>query len=448
MYKKIRSTLWFARALLKKYRIQVAVGLLVGSVSFFVFPILVKNLPVFRPTQRIGIIGRYSASDLPLSIQRRISIGLATIGEDGKPSAGIASSWEVSEDGKQYTFSLNPDIMWHDGTQIISKDINYTFKDAQVEHPDETHLVMKLSDPFAALPTAVSRPVFKSTTGKLIGVGKYRVQHLKYNGSYLESITLVSPDTSLPVLKYSFYATQSLARTAYKLGLISSILDVTDVGDLSTWKNTNVRSDPAMDRYVAAFFNTESPNFLGLSGKNLRLAMAYAIDKSVYLKEERAIGPISPKSWAFNKDIKPYDFDVQHAKDLLKKVEKIPAEITITTLPAYLPTAEKLQKDWQQIGITAKIQVSQDIPEDFEVLIVAQAIPIDPDQYNLWHSTQTQTNLTGLKNPRIDKLLEDGRKTQNPAERKKIYADFQKYLVEESPAIFLYYPKTYSIFRK
>jgi len=57
-------------------------------------------------------------------------------------------------------------------------------------------------------------------------------------------------------------------------------------------------------------------------------------------------------------------------------------------------------------------------------------------------------NLTRLKNPRIDKLLEDGRKSLDLDERRKIYFDFQKYLVEEVPAVFLYYPMTYTINRK
>jgi ABC-type transport system substrate-binding protein len=61
----------------------------------------------------------------------------------------------------------------------------------------------------------------------------------------------------------------------------------------------------------------------------------------------------------------------------------------------------------------------------------------DPDQYLFWHSTQTKTNLTQTNNPKIDKLLEEGRQTFDQQERKKIYQEFQKILLEECPAIFL-----------
>jgi peptide/nickel transport system substrate-binding protein len=67
----------------------------------------------------------------------------------------------------------------------------------------------------------------------------------------------------------------------------------------------------------------------------------------------------------------------------------------------------------------------------------------------LWHSSQIQiNNISKNKNVRIDKLLEDGRKTNDLEERKKIYADFQKYLLEDPPAAFLYFPYEFTVARK
>jgi len=75
-------------------------------------------------------------------------------------------------------------------------------------------------------------------------------------------------------------------------------------------------------------------------------------------------------------------------------------------------------------------------------------VPADPDQYVYWQSTQENTNISNYSSPKIDKLLEDGRKTLDTDARKKIYADFQFYLVDDAPAIFLYYPKVVTIRRK
>ena len=70
-------------------------------------------------------------------------------------------------------------------------------------------------------------------------------------------------------------------------------------------------------------------------------------------------------------------------------------------------------------------------------------LSIDP----FWHSTQTATNITGYANVKIDKLLEDGRQELDPAKRKSIYADFQRYLTEDVPAIFMYYPNSFTVTR-
>ncbi|KKU96857.1 MAG: Extracellular solute-binding protein family 5 [Candidatus Amesbacteria bacterium GW2011_GWB1_48_13] len=146
--------------------------------------------------------------------------------------------------------------------------------------------------------------------------------------------------------------------------------------------------------------------------------------------------------------MKKYTYDLPRAQELLSKVEKLPDNLVLSTVPTYLPEAEQLKKDWGQLGIKVSIQVTPDIPDEFQALLVAQAVPSDPDQYNLWHSTKDDTNLTNLKNPRIDKLLEDGRKIIDLRERLAIYQDFQKFLLDEAPAIFLYYPQSYLISRK
>ena len=140
--------------------------------------------------------------------------------------------------------------------------------------------------------------------------------------------------------------------------------------------------------------------------------------------------------------------DPAKAKELLKKVEKIPESVILSTVPAYSEIAEDIKKDWSAIGVDTKIIVSTELPSEYQIILIAQAIPSDPDQYNLWHSTQDTTNLSRLKNPRIDKLLEDGRKTSDYAVRFGIYSDFQKFLLEEAPAVFLFYPNSFNISRK
>ena len=48
--------------------------------------------------------------------------------DDLKPTEGIAESWEVSEDQKTVTFTLNPDAKWSDGTPITSTDVKWSLE--------------------------------------------------------------------------------------------------------------------------------------------------------------------------------------------------------------------------------------------------------------------------------------------------------------------------------
>ena len=117
-------------------------------------------------------------------------------------------------------------------------------------------------------------------------------------------------------------------------------------------------------------------------------------------------------------------------------------------MPNLLKTAEKIAEEWRNIGMTVEIEVVTSVPQDYEAFLATVDIPKDPDQYSLWHSTQTGTNISRFKNPRIDKLLEDGRTELDQEARKKIYLDFQRFIVEDVPAIFLYHPTFYTVTRK
>ena len=130
---------------------------------------------------------------------------------------------------------------------------------------------------------------------------------------------------------------------------------------------------------------------------------------------------------------------------MLQKAVKL--KIELKTLQPYSSVAQKIAKSWKEIGIETDIVVVDGIPSRFQAFLGDLPILNDPDQYTLWHTGQPN-NLTNYKNLRIDKLLEDGRRTYNINERKAIYSDFQKYLIDDMPAIFLFLPTSYKVERK
>ena len=51
---------------------------------------------------------------------------LVTLGENGEIAPGLAASWEPNEDGSVWTFNLQPDVKWQDGTDFTSEAVAAT----------------------------------------------------------------------------------------------------------------------------------------------------------------------------------------------------------------------------------------------------------------------------------------------------------------------------------
>lgn len=430
-------------AFISKFKFILVGGAVLGILGFIllakVSPFLTKG-----KVERIGLTGRFRPDNLPIEILSLMGTGLTEIDEAGNVRPALAESWQVDEDGKVWIFHLKKGLFWQDGKAVVSSDIKYPFTDVTVEMPDEATIVFRLQSPFSPFPSVVAKPIFKKG---LLGTGawKVKVRGLRLSGTYVSSLSLVDENKNSKVFK--FYPTEERAKLAFRLGSVDRLENVFNKSPFDTWRNVEITENLHEDQYVALFLNTQD-SFL--SEKALRQALAYGVDKSAF-GFPRSISPISPNSWAFNPQVKPYTYDPTHAKALLEDLPKEQREtlgVRLATTPILLDAAEKIAADWNKVGVKTEVQVTSSVPEDFQALLVIFDIPQDPDQYSFWHSTQTASNITGFSNPRIDKLLEDGRIELDQSERKSVYLDFQRFLVEESPAIFLYHPVTYTVSRK
>jgi len=436
------ASLWLI-TFFKRFGQILALSMVLGIILFLALTKFRIGEKIFVPTERIGIVGRFTLEDLPLFIQNQLSLGLTTIDEKGLPKNGISSSWEEKDGGKTWIFRLDDNYYWQDGSKVTSKDINYQFEGVVVKKPDLSTIEFDLKDPYSPFPVIVSKPVFKKG---LLGAGEFKATKIIFAGQYIKEILITHRSENKRIL-YRFYPTEDTVITAFKLGEIDKIKNL--YKPPTSEKNMRIEESPADDRFVAIFFNIKDPVLGGENSKILRQALAYAIDKQA-LGKYRATSPIMPNSWAYNPLTKPYDYSTQRAKEL---IDNLPSQIKsnlvikLVTIPTLLEKAKIVSNYWEAVGIKTKIQVSSNPPSDYQALMAIQVVSPDPDQYGLWHSTQTGTNISGYQDFRIDKLLEDGRKTLNLEERKKIYLDFQRFLVEDSPAIFLYIPEMYSVVR-
>lgn len=437
----IRYILRLVAAFISRFKILILLSVVIGVIIFFLGRLFLPF--IFAPgPQRIGIVGRYTTTTLPLPIMRMIGSGLTKLDDSGAVEPDMATSWETPDKGKTWIFNLKKGLTWQDGKNIVASDISYNFTDVVTESPDTSTIIFKLQNEYSAFPSVVSRPVFKSG---LLGNGSWQVKKLSLAGPFVEEITL--ENKSGQRILYKFYPSEEKAILAFELGEVDSLDDILNPQPINAWKRVKLTPKTQTGEFVAVFFNTQDKY---LSDKNLRQALSYAVNKGDFT-EQRAISPISIASWAYNPQVKPYTYDAEKAKGIVDDFKKNAGvselEINLTVSPVLLGRAEKIKADWEKVGIKVNIQVLSTLPNDYQALLAIFDEPDDPDQYSIWHSTQTATNITHYQNPRIDKLLEDGRSTLDIESRKKIYLDFQRFLVEDSPAAFLYYPTTYTISR-
>lgn len=438
--RNLRYVIRLSAAFLSRFKVLIAIGIGLGFLIFFLITFIYPKLYGGQLT-KVAVTGRYNINSLPLDIQHKISTGLTKSDASGNIVPNLASSWSTPDKGKTWSFVIKNGLEWQNGDPLKSSDLVYEFSDATVNYPDDKTITFTLQNPYSAFPSVVTRPLFK---GGLLGVGEWEVKKLVMAGDFVNQLTL--QNNKKDKILYKFYPTEENAKLAYELGEVDEVSRLLDPSPLNTWPRIKIKETTEKGEYVAVFFNT-ADKLLG--DKSLRQALSYATIKD-NLNGERVISPIPEGSWAFNPQVKPYNYDKAKAKSMIEAMSsevKSNLNITLTTSPLLLPKAELIQKDWEEVGVKTNLQVISNIPSEYQAMLAIFDVPEDPDQYTIWHSTQKETNITQYSNPRIDKLLEDGRTLMEPAQRKQAYFDFQRFLLEDSPAIFLYYPKTYTVYR-
>jgi len=228
-------------------------------------------------------------------------------------------------------------------------------------------------------------------------------------------------------------------------------------------------------RYPSAYytflgFNLKDPRF---ADRRVRRAFAHAIDKRELIEgvvlglAREANGPIRPGTWAYTDDVQRYDFSPEKARALLAEAgwkdrdgdgivedkDGKPFAFTLLTNQGNderKKVAELIQQRLKDVGVKVDIQVIEWAafikeyvkPRRFDAVILGLGTGVDPDQFVVWHSSQTgpdQMNRTGYSNPEVDRLLEIGRASCDRRDRVNYYHRIQEILAEDLPMLFLYF---------
>ena len=342
----------------------------------------------------------------------RYAIGecLTKFDENGEIVPCLAESWDVSEDGKVYTFHIRPGVLFSDGEKCDAYAIKANFdailenKDRHtwlemmhllvgVDAPDENTFVIELSEPYYPLLTelGVTRPFAmispkamkdgstKDGVEAYIGTGPYVLDEFvtdeyaifKANPNYwgeqpaIKTITVkVIPDNQTRIL--------ALEKGEIDMIFGKNMIDADAINQyLDSDKFTVELSDPTSTRQIV--LNTSSDI---LSEKDVRIALQHATNKQnisdgIFYGLEKPADTLFASTVPYcDIELEPYVYDLELAGQILDEAgwkmgsgnvrEKDGQPLNIDLLynsdsVTEKSIAEYLQSEYQSIGVSLNI---------------------------------------------------------------------------------------------
>ena len=391
-------------------------------------------------------------SDVDAGLASLVFSGLTRLDDKGRPFPDLAEGWEVSEDGRVYTFRLRRGVLWHDGAELTADDVLFTYRMLQapdartapglndvlgqvsVSKVDALTVTFATPQPFAALPAYLKLGILPrhllggvSATDlfdapfnqRPVGTGPYRLLELTPE----RAVLMANPAYHLGQpyiqrLELRFYrddgaVIRALQARQIEAALLSSGVNPTDYLHLQQRSDLRLYTLPGPE-VTFVYLNLRLPMF---GDRRVRQALLYALDRDQIVAETLAgqvavaDSPLPPGSWPYSPALARYDFDPGLAGLLLDEAGwrltsrgvrsdgRTDLELTLATNsdPVRVAVAEEISKRWAAIGVKANVSgigatsLVRDLlePRSYEAALFAYHGGVDPDPYPAWHSTQT-----------------------------------------------------------
>ena len=432
---------------------------------------------------------------------------LVAIDANLKIIPALAESWDIP-DPQTYIFHLRKDVKFHDGTDFnadaVKFNLNRYLTDPKTVRAPEINSIqtidvtdpytvkLTLKAPFGPLlanlvdragmmlsPKAVQALGNDALALKPIGAGSgpfkfveaVKDDHitLERNANYWKKDAGGGALPYVDKLTYRPITDATVLLSNVKTGDLDVAYTIAgkDVAGVKSGTEVSFKSVPGLG-YNAFVLNVTREPF---TKKELRQAVAEALDrdqinKTVYFGVQTVgYGPLPPSSWAYDPNFKPYGANVERAKQYLAAggaPNGFAFEVKIGSGSPELTQLVQLIKDQlAKAGITMTItqqertKASADrISGDFQATDFGWSGRIDPDGnlYNIFH-TGGGLNYGKYSSPQVDGLLEKARAAGDQAQRKDLYQQAQKLIVDDvamafysfSPANLIAQPKVQGV---
>ncbi len=449
----------------------------------------------------------------------------------------LAESWEWGKDSSYIIFNLRKGVYWSDSTEVTAGDVVFSFdvySDPDVQSKffgsyDKMFLekngkinikkTFELLSPYklrinfvkGSIPSLfdvdmpiIPEHIFAKVNRKSFTTAEQNFKSV-YDGPFLLAKWEKNQAVVLKANKNSFlFEPGSITEIVFKVipsykgrltQLQSGEIDLAegikteDAAGLK--KNSGLQIATVSGRnYDYAGWNNIDPDVYGKTKKKVpnklfgsaivRTALACALNRQEVLDEYMnnygriAAGPVSPIfSSAYDKNIEPYAYSVQKAKELLSEdgwkdsdndgiLDKNGLKFSFTF---YYPSgnprrsfaAEVFKNNLKEIGIDAKPE-----PQEMGVFIgslnkhkynawmAGWAIPIPMDLKLFWYSDlkEAPLNYPGFSDPEADKIIERLCGKISDAEKNILYKKFQQIIHKDQPVTFLYWVDNLTAYNK
>jgi peptide/nickel transport system substrate-binding protein len=404
---------------------------------------------------------------------------------DMTPVPELAEAWQVSADGLTWTFKLRQGVKFHDGQELTSADVKFTFDRLLEKSPGKSdfiavdkvepagkHQVKFLTkEPFAGLLAAlggfwgfiISEAGIKKhgdLNKAALGTGPFMLEDWKVEQ---QLVLKKNPHYFKPGRPY---VDQLVLRTIPDEANIVAALRTGQIHHAFIEDNKNfnlLKDEKTLTGYRSSRLGYDFLNINASRGPlkdvRVRQAISWAVDRSQVMRVAAAgFGRLTPpatapmKQWQLPEAqwMKYYKPDVEKAKKLLAEAG-VGSGFTvkcsvIPTFPTMVSGAPVIAAQLKRIGITVQIEnveyavwIKRWLAKDFDMTLNTTPGYADPDTafFRALHSTKGQ-NWNSWSVPDLDALMEEGRRTMDPKKRKEIYDRVQIMILENVPHLWLF----------
>jgi peptide/nickel transport system substrate-binding protein len=315
-----------------------------------------------------------------------------------------------------------------------------------------------------------------------VGSGPYIVKNIKYNSSGIPTAYTLKSFNAYAIQKpyigkieLSFYPDDQTLVKAWNEHAVDALSGVSASLLIDTTRDARLLRI-AFPRIFAVFFNQNHAKIF--ADDDIRDAVNLAIDKQQIINlvlggyATEIDNPIPPQSVAST--ILPTSLSEeemaerqQRARTLIgnagwefNEEENIWQNDDEETLHFSLATAntEELKQaahviatQLAAIGIPIAVntydtsELNQNIirTREYDALLFGEVVGRTFDLFAFWHSSQREDlglNIAMYASAKVDKLLEQARKTHDPQERRELHEEIADTITEDTPAVFLYAP--------